>query len=58
MTAIDYIVRAQRCRQKSRDSRNPTDAQAWKELAEIYDKLAAGVGIYSRLPSQAASSRK
>jgi hypothetical protein len=52
MTALDYIVRAQRCRQKARDSRNPRDIEAWKDLAEIYDKLAAGVGIYGRLPKK------
>ncbi len=57
MTALDYIVRAQRCRQKARDSRSPKDIQAWKELAEIYDKLAAGIGIYGRLPAKTEKVR-
>jgi hypothetical protein len=57
MTALDYIVRAQRCRQKAHDSRNPKDVQAWKEMAEIYDKLAAGVGIYGRLPDKTGTVR-
>lgn len=49
MTALDYIVRAQRCRQKAADAKNPQVGKAWKEMAEIYDKLAQNVGIYHRL---------
>lgn len=57
MTALDYIVRSQRCRQKAHDSKNPKDVQAWKALAEIYDKLAAGISIYGRLPAKSDTVR-
>jgi hypothetical protein len=52
MTPVDYIIRAQRCRQKASKSKNPKDVRAWKELAEIYQNLATGVSIFSRLPSK------